>query len=460
MKPLLAIAILVSCLFASKALVGEDANLPNIVLILADDLGYGDLSCYGAPDIRTPHIDRLAADGVRLTDFHTNGPICTPSRVALLTGRYQQRTGLTTGIKYYDNDKLGLNLDERLLPEFLKQQGYATGIIGKWHLGRGKGLEYFPTRRGFDSFFGHPGGAMDYWTHKDQSGEEVLYRDLKKVQDEGYATNLFGEEAVRFVQRHTGRPFFLYLAFNAPHTPMQTPDRPFEPIEKLMKPLDIPDARQRFVKMVERMDRKIGDLLEALDQQGLRENTLVIFTSDNGGPQYCGRNLPLNGHKVALLEGGHRVPLIARWPGRIPRGTRYDGLCIGMDLFTTCIHAAGGRTPSDRKIDGVNLLPYFKGETTESAHDWLAWESHAERWLRRGYRKGSWKLRYMKSRSPSIDSIYQLFDLSKDIGESTNLRDERPDKLRELIANLARWERDVGIPSILPPSNQKEINNE
>lgn len=454
MKPLITLSILALCLSNSARVCAETDDRPNIILILADDLGYGDLSCYGAPDIRTPNIDRLAAEGVRLADFHMNGPICTPSRVALLTGRYQQRTGLTTGIKYYDNDEMGLNLDERLLPELLKQQGYATGIIGKWHLGRGKNLEYFPTRRGFDSFYGHPGGAMDYWTHKDQSGEDVLYRNLEKVQEEGYATDLFGDEAVRYVRRHADRRFFLYLPFNAPHTPLQTHERPFEPLESLMKPIAVPDARPRFVKMVERMDRRIGDLVTVLDELELRNKTLVIFTSDNGGPEHCGRNRPLNGHKVALLEGGHRVPMVARWPGKIPPGTAYDGLCAGIDLFTTCIIAAGGQLPADRKIDGVDLMPYLRGESEASAHQWLAWESHNDKWVRRGYRKGSWKLRYMRSTSPSVDYYrYELFNLSNDIGETDNLRDARPDKLSELIADLARWEHDVGVESILPPSD-------
>jgi len=440
----------VSGLLANITAGAENRPQPNVIFILADDLGYGDLSCYGAPDISTPNIDRLAAQGVRLTDFHMNGPICTPSRVALLTGRYQQRTGLTTGIKYYDNDKMGLSLNERLPPEFLKQQGYATGIIGKWHLGRGANLEYFPTRRGFDSFYGHPGGAMDYWTHKDQSGEDVLYRDLEKVYDKGYATDLFGAEAVRYVRQHADRRFFLYLAFNAPHTPLQPPDKPFEALEKLMKPSTVPDARHRFVKMVERMDRKIGELLDALDQEGLSDKTLVVFTSDNGGPESCGCNLPLNGHKVALLEGGHRVPLVARWPGKIPQGTRYNGLCAGIDLFATCVIAGGGQLPTDRKIDGVDLMPYLTGMSNGDAHSWLAWESHNDKWVRRAYRQGPWKLRYMRSTSPSIDyHRYGLFHLGEDISETNNLRDARPDKLRELIADLARWEQDVGVTSIV-----------
>ncbi len=218
-----------------------------------------------------------------------------------------------------------------------------------------------------------------------------------------------------------------------------------------MKPNAVPDARRRFVKMVERMDRRIGDLIAVLEEQGLRNKTLVIFTSDNGGPEHCGRNRPLNGHKVALLEGGHRVPLVANWPGKIPSGSAYDGLCAGIDLFTTCIIAAGGQLPTDRKIDGVDLMPYLTGESETSAHGWLAWESHNDKWVRRGYRKGPWKLRYMRSTSPSVDyHHYELFDLSHDIGETKNLRDARPDKLRELATDLADWEHDVGVASIIP----------
>jgi arylsulfatase A-like enzyme len=353
---------------------------------------------------------------------------------------------------------MGLSLDERLLPEFLKAQGYVTKIIGKWHLGRGKNLEYMPTRRGFDSFFGHPGGAMDYWKHTDQSGEEVLYRDLSKVREDGYATDLFGDDAVKFVREHKDRPFFLYLPFNAPHTPLQTPEKPFEPLDQLMKPRSIPDARARFACMVERMDKKIGDLLVALDEAGLSDNTIVVFMSDNGGPEYSGRNLPLNGHKVALLEGGHRVPFIARWPGRIAPGTKYDGLCAGMDLFTTFISLSGGRDPDDRKIDGVNLIPYLTGKTSKNAHDWLAWESHNEKWLRRGYRKGPWKLRYMRAVDSNVEhNRLGLYNVGEDISESMNLAESRPDKLQELVNDLARWERDVGVESILEVSREEDV---
>ncbi|NIA16591.1 MAG: sulfatase-like hydrolase/transferase, partial [Nitrospiraceae bacterium] len=356
----------------------------------------------------------------------------------------------------------GLSLNERLLPEFLKEQGYVCGIIGKWHLGRGKDLEYMPTRRGFDSFFGHPGGAMDYWTHKDQSGEEVLYRGLEKVREEGYATDLFGEEAIRYVKRNRSRPFFLYLPFNAPHTPLQTPDAPFEPIDDLMKPRNIPDGRARHVKMVERLDEKVGDLLQALEKLGLADNTLVIFTSDNGGAEYSGRNLPLKGHKVALLEGGQRVPFIARWPGRIPAGTHYDGLSAGMDLFTTLIEVAGGSMPTDRTIDGVSLIPYLTGRSQENAHEWLAWESHNDKFVRRGYRKGPWKLRMMRSVAEAPEKTpIELYNLSSDLGEHDNLVQKRPDKLKELLQELAVWEHDVGIRSMIhPPKTDGAQSNE
>ncbi len=428
------------------------AKRPNVVLIVADDLGYGDLGCYGAPDIQTPNIDRLATEGIHFTDFHMNGPICTPSRVALLTGRYQQRTGLVTGIKPHDNDTRGLSLDERLLPEFLEEQGYASGIIGKWHLGRGKDFEYMPTRRGFGSFFGHPGGTMDYWTHKDQSGEDILYRDLEKVHEEGYATDLFGDEAVKFVQTHRNEPFFLYLPFNAPHTPLQTPDKPYEPFEPIMlKPRRMPDARPRFVKMVERMDENIGALLDALDECGLRDDTLVIFTSDNGGPEGSGRNEPFKGHKVSLYEGGQRVPFIARWPGRIPADSQYDGLCAGMDLFTTLIAMAGGAIPTDRRIDGVDLMPFLTGKSAKDAHEWLAWESHNEKFVRRGYRKGPWKLRMLRSvNTPPQETPVELYDLSVDQAETNNLADSRPEKLKEILRDLRTWERDVGIEGMIP----------
>jgi arylsulfatase A len=430
--------------------IGDRVQPPNIVLIVADDLGYGDLSCYGAPDANTSNIDRLARQGVKFTDFHMNCPVCTPSRVAMLTGRYQQRTGLDRVIKHYENDERGLSLDEVLLPELLREQGYATGIVGKWHLGRGKRLEYMPTRRGFDYFYGHPGGTIDYWRHTDQGGEDALYRNVNKVQEEGYTTDLFGRESVSFINRHADIPFFLYVAFNAPHTPMQVPDRPEEKLEDLMNPAVLPDRRDRYVKMVERMDQRIGDILDTLDDCRVSDNTLVIFTSDNGAPG-CGRNAPLNGYKCFALEGGHRVPLLARWPGRIPEGSVYGGLCAGMDIFTTVLKVTGSRTPHDRPIDGVDLSPYLTGKSDANAHDWLAWRFHNIDGLfdRRGYRKGPWKLRIHVGKTASGDlPPVQLYNLDDDIGETRDLSRERPDKLKELLHDLARWEREMGLESI------------
>ena len=316
---------------------------PNVVLIVTDDGGYGDIGSYGAPDIKTPNLDRLAKEGVRLTDFYANGPTCTPTRAALITGRYQQRFALErplgTGVD------TGLPSEGRSLPQLLEGNGYSTGLIGKWHLGERP--EFAPRMHGFDYFFGFKSGFIDYYQHTGGDGRDDLFENETPIHVDGYMTDLITERSVTFIAEHARAPFFLEVAYNAPHWPYQVPDHPTTARDDAihLQPYD-PDSgtRQDYVAMFERVDRGVGALLEALDRSGVAQNTLVIYTNDNGG-EWLSRNAPLFHRKSTLWEGGIRVPAILRWPGRLPAGRVSPQVAITMDLTATILAATLTRRP-------------------------------------------------------------------------------------------------------------------
>ncbi len=424
------------------------ANPPNIVLILADDLGSGDLSSYGCPDIRTPNVDGIGQKGVRFTRFYANAPECTPTRTALLTGRYQHRVGgleCAIGIgnvgRYDEAEwlqkrgELGLPRTEATLATMLKKRGYDTAIFGKWHLGYER--KFWPDHHGFDESFGILGGGADYFTHREDSGKGsgVLYRDGKLTERKGYTTDLIADGAIDWLKRRGARPFFLYLPFTAPHRPIQDPEG-YD--EKTGTAPEKQGVRSVFGKMVQHMDARIGSVLSQLDAMGAADNTIVIFTSDNGADSN-GRNSPLRGSKSTVWEGGIRVPCLIRWPSQLKSDRECPQPAMSMDLAPTLL-AAASASPG-RKLDGVNLLPVLKGETKEFPRT-LFWRYKRAENRRKAVRDGDLKYVIDNGRE-------ELFDLGADELEQHNLLSAAPrhaDRLKEM---LAAWEKEVEAPRLL-----------
>jgi len=344
---------------------------PNIVVILADDLGYGDLSCYGAKDLKTPNIDWLVATGMRFDSFYANCPVCSPTRASLLTGRYPDLVGVPGVIRTHITNNFGyLSPQAVLLPRLLKQAGYHTAIIGKWHLGLA--WPNTPTERGFDHFAGFLGDMMDdYYTHL-RHGFNYMRLDEKEIDPKGHATDLFTQWAIEYINQRaeSKQPFFLYLAYNAPHTPIQPPKDWLDCIKS--RDGDIADKRAGLVALIEHLDDGIGKVIAALKQAGLSDNTIIIFTSDNGGQLGVGAsNGPLSGGKGQMYEGGIRVPTCAVWPGKTRPGSHSDRVALTMDLFPTICEVAGVKI--DHQIDGRSILPTLLGESQPAEDRILFW---------------------------------------------------------------------------------------
>jgi arylsulfatase A-like enzyme len=421
------------------------ATKPNIVFILADDMGYGDLGCMGATDIKTPNIDRLAAEGVKFTDFYANAPVCTPTRCGFITGRWQQRIGLEFAFGYMveqsrrvngawvpepDMHGLGLPLGEVTIADRLKAGGYATGAFGKWHLGYRD--EYNPTKRGFDEYFGELLGHADYYQHIYFDGTPALRDGLQRVKREGYFTDLVNERAVKFVRDHARQPFFLYVPHLAVHAPFQPPDAPGTPL--VTKETMLHGSRAIYKAMLERVDRGVGMILAELERQGIADNTLVVFSSDNGGERWAS-NAPLFHHKATLWEGGIRVPCLMRWPAKLPKGKTTAQMGITMDLHATFLAAAGVAQPRDKPLDGVDLLPLLTGQPARERT--FFWRMDRSNRKQRAIRKGKWK--YLNDGN----TMDLLFDLEADIGERVNMVYRHPDVVERLKRALKAWEDEM-----------------
>lgn len=415
---------------------GATRDQPNVVLIMTDDIGYGDFGCYGAPDVRTPNIDRLAREGVKLTDFYAS-PQCTPTRASLITGRYQQRVRLeralgSVGAALED----GLQATGSTLPALLRNNGYATALIGKWHLGYKP--EFGPNAHGFDYFFGFLSGYVDFYTHtRGGDGAAALYENGTPVEVRGYMTDLITERSVRFIEETRARPFFLEVAYSAAHWPFQPPDRYSKAANNssFQGPSDSkPATRRDYTAMVERADEGVGKILRTLDKLSLTRKTLIIFTNDNGG-EWLSRNAPLFHRKDTLWEGGIRVPAIFRWPGRLPAGKTSRQVGIMMDVTASILDASKTRAPDNTKLDGVSLLPMLTGRSQRMERT-LFWRIAVPERKQKAVRKGDWKL--------LIDGDdLLLFNLRTDIGERQDLARVRPDIVRALLPLISGWEEDV-----------------
>ena len=442
------IALLLVAAAPGESAAQARADRPNVVLIMTDDVGYGDFGVYGAKDVKTPNIDRLARDGVRLTDFYANGATCTPTRAGLISGRYQQRVVLEwpLGARPDDHGR-GLAVTGRSLPQLLKNHGYATALVGKWHLGWKP--EFSPIAHGFGYFFGFKSGYVDYYQHTSGDSPDVadLFENDSAAAVPGYMTDLITERAIRFMERNASRPFFIDVSYNAAHWPWQVPEKPSiaRDSARHLGPFDdSTGTRAQYVRILERADDGVGQILRALDRLGLRRNTIVIFTNDNGG-EWLSNNGPLFHHKSSVWEGGIRVPAIVRWPGKIPAGRVSDQVGMTMDLTASILAAAGAPIPAELELDGMNLLPVLEGRARKAERT-LFWRIVGPRPMR-AVRSGDWKLVFDGPRA-------LLFNLRTDVGERVNVIGQHTDVARRLQRLLTEWERDVDAEAKRPTATK------
>jgi arylsulfatase A-like enzyme len=417
------------------------ASPPNIVFILADDLGFADVACYGRPDISTPNIDHLAAQGVRFLQAYANSAVCTATRTALITGRYQYRLRLGLEEPLVGNKDVGLEPSHPTLPSLLKKAGYSSTLVGKWHLGA---LPKFgPLKSGYDHFYGFRGGALDYYSHRSGGGQDDLWDDDVPVRQTGYLTDLLGSRAVDVVNGYakSRQPFMISLHFSAPHWPWEAPgdeaesDRLGQPGHRGLFHLD-GGTQATYQRMIEAMDRQIGRVLKALHTNGLTENTIVIFTSDNGGERFAD-TWPFTGKKTELLEGGLRIPAVISWPARIPRGRTTDQVAISMDWLPTLLAAAGTAPDPAYSTDGMNLLPALTQHAPAVPRK-LYWryKANAQRAMRDG------DLKFLKI----LENTF-LFNIVADPLERANLKDRQKDDYRRMVRAWFDWNATM-LPEI------------
>jgi arylsulfatase A-like enzyme len=421
---------------------------PNIILMLADDLGYGDLGMTGSRQIPTPHIDSLAADGMKFTNAYVSSPVCAPSRAGLMTGKNQIGFGFYDNLfpaqRGHDPEFVGLPLDQTTLADRLKTLGYTTGIVGKWHLGERP--QFHPTKRGFDEFWGWLGGSHDYFRAEPGGEMQMAGPILCNFKDPApltYLTDDQGDECVDFIRRHRDRPFFLFASFAAPHTPMQATEEDLQRFAHIENKM-----RRTYCAMVSRLDQNVGRILEELRQQDIARDTFVVFLSDNGGQSAPGMsngsvNAPFRGGKTTVLEGGIRVPMVLRWPARLPTGKTVQAMVSSLDLVPTFLAAAGGVIDPKERLDGSNLLPFLTNEGNLLPHDSLKWCYTVGTALR----EGDWKLVSLPDRLP------MLFNLAADPAEQSDLALEQIDRTRAMLKELGRWKTESPHPLFREPAS-------
>jgi arylsulfatase A-like enzyme len=437
MRCRLLVALVIGCAWSTVGLAQPARpTQPNVVLIITDDLGWADLGAYGATDIRTPNLDRLASEGLKLTDFYANGVTCTPTRAGLVSGRYQQRYGIEAPLPSAERaGDRGLPATGHSLPQLLKNRGYATGLIGKWHLGYVEAKS--PNAHGFEYFFGLKSGYHDYYTHRDGDGQPDLWENDQPIESGGYTTELVTQRAARFIDEHKNEPFFLDVAYTAPHWPYQVPGKPSvapnNAIHVLPHDLET-STRADYVAMVEHLDSQIGELLGSIERAGIAEDTIVIFTNDNGG-EWLSSSAPFFGRKWTVFEGGIRVPAIVRWPNRIAAGSVSNQVGITMDLTASILAVTGTPVPTEANLEGVNLFPVWEGRAPQLERT-LFWRSGSGPAKQTALRRGDWKL--------IVDGPHTyVFNLRTDLGERNDLARWRQDVAQELYPLLASWEASV-----------------
>jgi len=429
------IITVLGCIFLPALVAAEEKPVrPNIVLIMADDLGYGDLSSYGSTNCETPQLDRLAARGMRFTDFHSSGTVCSPTRAGLLTGRYQQRAGID-GVVYADpkkNRHHGLQKNEITLGQCLQAAGYRTGMFGKWHLGYER--QYNPTFRGFQQFVGYVSGNVDYFAHLDGTGVFDWWHnaDLNR-EEQGYVTHLITDHAVDYIRQQKNERFFVYIAHEAVHYPYQGPnDKPMRKEGvgdiKAAKRKDIANA---YREMNTEMDRGIGKVVSVLKELELTDNTFIFFLSDNGANNK-GSNGKLRGFKGNVWEGGHRVPAIACWPGHIAAGSVCNETVISIDLMPTILELAKATVPAGHQLDGVSLVPLLTQQQKLQPRS-IFWDYNG----RSAVRQGPWKLVLNQNRKTPVE----LFHLQDDLSEANNLAEKQPERVQKMRDSFTAWKK-------------------
>jgi arylsulfatase A-like enzyme len=407
------------------SVIAAHAEKPNILLILADDLGYHDLGFQGSERIRTPHLDQLAERGTRFADGHVSASVCSPSRAGMMTGRYQQRFGHEANVPPRPH---GMDLNERTLGQALKEQGYRTALFGKWHLGDEP--EQYPTARGFDEFYGLREGSRTFWFNPrhehDQPGDpKNVEHNGVQVEFKGHFSDWIGDRTVEFVNDSKEQPFFAFLSFTAPHGPLESKPEDLEAL----------GTDDHYLGLIYGLDRNVGKVIAALKKNDQFDNTIIWFLSDNGGTVRQASNHPLGGKKGTKFEGGHRVPFILHWKDHVPVGD-YDPMVSALDIYPTSLKAAGGSLEQKRPVDGVDLMPYLNGEKQGEPHPRLIWRKLECA----AVRDGDWKLIRVENHG------YALYDLSKDLSESHDLAAAMPEKVEQLRKQLEDWETDKMDP--------------
>ncbi|MBF0198031.1 MAG: sulfatase-like hydrolase/transferase [Planctomycetes bacterium] len=412
-------------LAAAENAPAENSSKPNVIVIMADDLGYHDLGFQGSDHIISPHLDALAAAGTVFTDAHVAASVCSPSRAGFITGRYQTRFGHEANVPHGED---GMATSEFTLGQAFQSIGYRTCVIGKWHLGN---MEYqYPTNRGFDDFWGMREGSRSYWYNEKKNDHEgnpraFEYNGKPEVFD-GFFSDVLADKAIAFIETHKEKPFFMFLSFNAPHTPLQAK-------EEDLKRCD----GDPYAALIYNMDMNIGRVVETLEKNEIRSKTMIWFLSDNGGVVAKASNYPLKGTKGLKLEGGHRIPFILNWPGKVAEGEKYDGLTSSLDIFPTSFSAAGGDiTKLKNPLDGVNVMPHISGQNGAEPHQKLYWRRLGVAALR----EGPWKV----IRVEGVKAA--LYNIDKDLGEKKNLAAAMPEKVELMLADIANWEKEMVAP--------------